>query len=146
MLEPTCCHAAGGACCVAGLFCRAMQLLLAVSVAALVPVLAEAFAATAKGKISARASPFPSRTALSAKQRGHIDHMTTTMAAAIVGGGRIGCALYVSTTRRSYSCELRSEVCPPSSQRVECWRQTPEPRAPPLRSSCVTSACLYRST
>lgn len=79
-----------------GVSLHAMRLLLlAVSVAASAPVLGEAFVA-ANGKISATVSPFSRQTALSTSQQ----HMTT-MAAAIVGGGRIGCALYVSITWRA---------------------------------------------
>lgn len=76
-----------------------MQLLLiAVSAAVSATVLGEAFVASAIGKRNARVSSVSSRTALlSTSKQG--EHMrTTTMSAAIVGGGRIGCALYVSMT------------------------------------------------
>lgn len=78
---------------------HAMQLLLlAVSVAASAPVLGEAFVA-ANGKISATVSPFSRQTALLSTCQQQRKHMT--MAAAIVGGGRIGSALYVSMTSRA---------------------------------------------
>lgn len=73
--------------------CYMMELLLfAVSVAMSAPVLGEAFTAT-YGKSNPRGSVFCSSALSTSKHR---NDRTTTMAAAIVGGGRIGCALYVS--------------------------------------------------
>jgi len=72
--------------------------LLAVSVAVLAPALVQAFVGPATGSSGARSSVFPGRTALasSAAPPQRNQEPITMAAAAIVGGGRIGCALYVS--------------------------------------------------
>ncbi len=75
--------------------------LLAVSVAVLAPTLGQAFLSTATGSSGARSSACPGRTGLapSVAPPHRNQHTAVTMvmtAAAIVGGGRIGCALYVS--------------------------------------------------
>lgn len=72
--------------------------LLAVSAAVLAPALGQAFVATATGSVGSRSNALPSRTALarSAAPLHRDQHPVTMAAATIVGGGRIGCALYVS--------------------------------------------------
>ena len=105
-------------------FSTMQRRLLAVSLAVLAPVQGQAFVATGTGSSGARSRNFPSRTALASGTSPPQSQRPITMAAAaIVGGGRIGCALYVSVGLR-VSTEprdpLRAIIAVLAQKRVVC--------------------------